>query len=125
MKTLIVLLTALALFISSPIYAEEQYKKAPLPHYTKKLGYGWDDKILVNNPKHPWNLLKGWITSTTFSLFMDEDKDGKCDVVLEFKKDGTFSADGKPHVIQRANKSCSVKEKEIEKFIRFINLRMS
>lgn len=121
MKKTIVILAALVFCVSSLVCAEEdstkKYKPAPLPHYTEEKGYGWDTEVPVIKPEHVWHILKVWRTTDTFSVFVDTDKDGKCDVVYEFGKDGTFSAKGEPMVIRLPDRYCKPKEEEIKYFL--------
>ena len=118
MKKTIVILAALIFCVSSLAYAETQkYQTAPLPHYTKEIGYGWYTKTPISKPDHVWHILKTWKHGLKVSVFADKNKNGKCDTVYEFMENGKFNADGEELVIRRPDSRCEQKEKEIKAFL--------
>ena len=76
MKTLLIILTILiCLGVTSVVYGNE-YKDAPLPHYTEERGYGWSTEVPVDKPENVWNILKTWRIGKTLEVFLDKDRVG-------------------------------------------------
>ena len=83
-KIILVLCLVLAVAVGGTIAAE--YKEAPLPHYNAEKNYGWMVKIPLDKPENVNNVLKVWIVYGSRAIFMDKDKDGVCDVVVNFSQ---------------------------------------
>ena len=121
MRKTTTILVGLIFCVSSLVYAEEdstkKYKSAPLPHYTEEKGYGWSIETPVTKPDHVWHILKVWRTETLFLVFVDKGKDGECDIVYGFERNGELNPSGSPYVARLPNSSCEEMEKKIKDFI--------
>lgn len=93
-----------------------KYKEAPLPHYNLDKGYGWQTTVPIDKPKNVWNILKAWEFPGKIMLFVDKNKDGKCDIVINLRKTGKYTDKGIPYVIRTYDQSCQNAEKEIYEF---------
>lgn len=93
------------------------FKVAPKPHYTEAAGYGWDTKVPVDKPKNVWNILKVWATRETKSVFLDKNKDGQCDVVLNFMATGEYDDQSRALYMQVPETTCAWTEFKVIEFL--------
>jgi hypothetical protein len=105
------------LILFSGIAVAGGFKKAPLPHYTETLGYGWSTEVPVDSPDAVWHILKEWRESDLRYIFIDKTKDGGCNIVCTFQEFGVDEETGEMQYTRQMDVECGVMEWYIKGFL--------
>ncbi len=60
---------------------EDCFKPAPEPVYTDEKGYGYREDVPCDTDEYPNAIMKSWQNGGTNYIFIDQGKDGTCDLV--------------------------------------------
>jgi hypothetical protein len=101
-------------FIAGPALSGQKYKPAPDPKYTKERGYGWSEEVPVDKPENKWNLLKEWRSDPNRYVFVDQTKDGQCNIVFEFNETGDVDEKGQKLYAFNSAVECEMMEAYIK-----------
>jgi len=117
MKKVFVVIFMLIFLICGISFATE-YKESPLPQYSEDLGYGWSTKIPVDKPDNKQNVLKEWTMYSSRLIFVDQDKDGVCDIVYTFRNIYQKTENGDDLYILDSKRTCEDIENMINNFLK-------
>ena len=107
----------ISLLLITGAFALDGFKTPPDPAYADPPGYGWATDIPLDKPTNVWNILKVWATRTTKLVFLDKNRDGACDTVLNFEF-SSLDKHGRELYVQVAPSGCDETEAGIKEFLK-------